>query len=130
MVPTFFKNRVPMLVVSMTNTFNARVITIKNVLEHTFINLMSTLLKTVCAPLKTVCALLKTGCTALICWSDLFTCLFNKSYLMLLKNIFLLVGGLGLPGFAGLGCTAKFSKQTNKQSNKQTNNQTNKQDYF
>ena len=35
-----------MLVVSMTNTFSARVITINNMVEHTFINFMSMPLKT------------------------------------------------------------------------------------
>ena len=98
---------------------------------HTFIILKSTLLKYGCAPLKNGCAPLKSGCAPLkygcaplkygcttpICWSEHFTCLFNKSYLKLLKNIFLLVGGLGLPDFSGLGCTAKLSKHTNKQSN-------------
>ena len=84
-----------------TNTFNARVILINNMMVHTYISLKST-------PLKT-------GCTAPICWSEHFTCLFHKSYLKLLKIIFLSVGGLGPPGFSWLGCTAKFSKQTNKQ---------------
>ena len=85
-------------IVTKTNTFNARVIIINNMMVHTFINLKST-------PLKYGCAPLKYGCTAPICWSEHFTCLFNKSYLKLLKNIFLLVGELGLPGFSGLGCT-------------------------
>ena len=79
---------------------------------HTFIILKSTLLKYECAPLKYGCAPLKCGCALLktgsappICWSELVTCLFNKSYSKLLKISFLLVGGLGLPDFSELGCT-------------------------
>ena len=48
-----------------------------------------------------------------ICWSEYYTCLFNKLYSELLRYIFLLEG-LGLPGFSKSGYTrfcTRFCKQ-------------------